>query len=111
MSAELPLDRRVEKFLQELEKPVPFKDRCAHAIANQPELVAVCRELLQVLAGQGEAHMTLAGKATRLCVALQPLFTPSRLEGRHMLDEMVEGVTKGKARIALADTIAELERR
>lgn len=35
MTAEQSLELRVEAFLAQLEQPVPIKDRCAHAIANQ----------------------------------------------------------------------------
>ena len=104
MSVE-PLETRVERFLVELERPVPLKDRCAHAIANQRDLVTLIRELLDYLGGHREAHLKLAVKATRLCVALQPLLT--RSSRRNVFDEHVEG-TAPRLRAALAELKAEL---
>ena len=106
MSVE-PLESRVERFLVELEQPVPLKDRCAHAIANQRDLVALIRELLEYLGGHREAHLKLAVKATRLCVALQPLLTRSRAGRRDFIDEAIEG-TAPKLRAAVAELRAEL---
>lgn len=101
------LESRVERFLVELEQPVPLRDRCAHAIAHQRDLVRLIRELLENMAGRSEAHEKLAQKATRLCVALQPLLSRSRAGGRDFIDEAIEG-TAPKLRAAVAELRAEL---
>ena len=86
------IEQRVEALLQQVEAPVPLKDRCAWAISHQPELVACIRDLLRFINGQQTASSMLASKASRLLVASSRLLSNPRGR-RDFIEDWVEGTS------------------